>query len=131
MSLAKICLFHAVYFSKLDLFVFERCGSFFVMRSKSFAVSAPATNGFMIRDKLCANKTYHGAKNSTKMRGSGLTEESKVPAVRLKTSEASSATAREAKAKTDAACEKREEKRIAFDGGVGRRGTWNWRRGAP
>jgi hypothetical protein len=64
-------------------------------------------------------KTYHGAKNSTKMRGSGLTNDSNVLAVKLKTSEASSATAIDAKAKTDAVREKREEKRIAFEFDVG------------
>jgi hypothetical protein len=53
------------------------------------------------------------------MRGSGLTNDSKVLAVKLKTSEASSATAIDTKAKNDAVCEKREEKRIAFEFDVG------------
>lgn len=57
------------------------------------------------------NLVYHGAKNSTRMRGSGFTEDSKVVAVRLKTSEAASAATRAARATGG----RKESKRIAGD----------------
>jgi hypothetical protein len=56
---------------------------------------------------------YHGAKNSTKMSGSGSTEDANVAAVKLKTSEASSATTKAARTRSDAG-EMREENRITL-----------------
>jgi hypothetical protein len=59
-----------------------------------------------------AGSTNHGAKNSTKINGSGLTTDSKLAAVRLMTSEAPSATATVTKANKAAAGDKIIEGRI-------------------
>jgi hypothetical protein len=62
--------------------------------------------------------TYHGAKNSTKINGSGLTKDWKVEAVRLMTSSASSATAVEAQARSTATTVEKNVKRMVV--GVGK-----------
>jgi hypothetical protein len=41
MSLAKFCVFYAVYFGNPDILCLEGSGSFFIMRSERLAVATP------------------------------------------------------------------------------------------
>ena len=95
MSLAKVGLINTVYLCKLDTFFLERRGSFLVVRRKSFTMTAPTdqdVEGEELRWERCTN---HGAKNSTRIKGSGFMTDSKVTAVMSNTSESGATDASE------------------------------------
>jgi len=115
MRLAEVCLVDTVDFGKLDFLLLESSSCLLIMGGKRLAVTTPVP-GFRQRD-MRMNITCHGAKNSTRIRGSGSTVEAKLSFVRFNTSEvlapsaASLAEARDTKA-TAEATDTKEVKRI-------------------
>jgi hypothetical protein len=90
MGVAKLSLVNTVDFCDWDVLSLEAGSSFLVLRCKLFAVTAPkhqtsSTYTITYEDKT---PTYQGAKNSTSISSSLLTNESKLSAVRSITSEA-------------------------------------------
>jgi hypothetical protein len=101
--LAEVRFVYTVNFGNLDSLLLEGGRSLFVVRSQRFAMAAPV-DGFQAKPTdLNTAILYHGAKNSTKINGSGFTEDSKEDRVRLSTSDSPSAATSEAKASSDAA----------------------------
>jgi hypothetical protein len=89
------------------------------MGSKRFAVTTPVLELSQWSREIVDNTTDHGAKNSTKIRGSGSIVEAKLSLVRFRTSEllvlsASLAEAKDTKA-TAEATDTKEVKRIEGD----------------
>jgi hypothetical protein len=110
-GLTQVGFVYAIDFCKLDILFFKGCGGFFIMRRKGLAVATPNSPLALQSRRRNTDISYHGAKNSTNMRASGLTDDSKVDAVRLKTSDAASARARV----TTEASERNDDARIVED----------------
>lgn len=120
--LAQVCLGDTVDLGNLDIFLLQRRRSLFIMGSKSLAMPAPEyrqSDTLSLFSQLRV-KTYQGAKNSTRMRGSLFTMETKLFGVSEITSEGSSSAATKPAVATSALRLKRVEKRIVCDVAAGK-----------
>ena len=101
MLLAEVGLINAVNLGELDALVLQFGGRFLVVGSEGLAVTTPAGRAEFLAVFLhykYVKGGYHGAKNSTRTRGS-LETVSKLAGVTSITLEASSATARVTRAR--------------------------------
>lgn len=121
MLLAQVGFVDTVDLGNLDVLFFECGGSKLVFGSKGFAVATPSGDASIQHNQVGFWCTYHGAKNSTSIKGSASTIDLKLAGVKSRTSEVPSALATQTRAR--AVSEERIDETLIMVGSGGGSGT--------